>query len=110
MNLALYYDDLDPEVVAAADAKQKGEESACRARKESHAYANILCVQSEGPLRQFVIPDGHSRVSRFGKFQEMLKCKRACREVSFEALKGLLEGGTAGEDDMPLDILGATFR
>jgi hypothetical protein len=109
MNLESYYQDLGQEEVAAADAKQLAAEQACRARKEAYCYTDTLCVQSEGPLWPFVIPNGHSRRSTYGKFRRMLKCRRSCREVSFEALRSLLAGRAEDVDDIPRDILEAAW-
>ena len=105
----LYYQDLAPEVVAEADAKQLAAEQACRARKEVYDYADTLCVQAEGPMKPFLIPIGHSRQSRFKKFGRMLKCRRSCREVSFQALRNVMAGIEEDVDDIPFDVLAAAW-
>ena len=42
---------------------------ACRARGEHYNYSEAPTSQSEGPLQQFLLPDGHSRQRMFTMFR-----------------------------------------
>ena len=109
LNVELYYRDLPPDVVAEADALQTEAEQACRARKEVYDFADTLCSQAEGPMMPFLIPCGHSRQSRFKKFRRMLRCRKSCREVSFQALRNVMAGVEEDVDDIPFDVLAAAW-
>ena len=105
MNLVLFYPDLDSEVVVQADLQQKALAAMALRQGEWHSWTGILVSQRPGPLKRFLIPNGHSRKSRFQFFQDYLKDRTAAVEADFdEILENMYSDMETALDCIPLEL------
>ena len=84
------------------------EEASLRAKFMIPSYSDAVMRQELGPLKMFVIPEGHSRQSRYRLFRRALKDLNATMEVDFDRNLSAFECGEPGDDLMetaPLDLL-----
>ena len=105
-NLLLFFDDHEDTLVAVADHAQQVEAAKALKQGEWHSYTGVLVRQEEGPLRRFLIPTGHSRKSRYRKFQKYLNDGHAAVSVDFEMVQAALysEAADEAEDLLPLAV------
>ena len=72
VNLALFYPDLDSEVVERADLQQKTLAAVALMQGEWHSWTGTR-ISTAWAFERFLIPTGHNRKSRFQFFQDYLK-------------------------------------
>ena len=107
VNLMLFYEDLPREEVLAAERKQAEEAHAsCKAGTHA-AWSGKLVIQTEGPLKAFVIPANHSRQTRFPLLVKYFKDRRATPEADYDSLMELIctEADPDWQDEVPLCML-----
>ena len=84
VNIMLFYPDLTLEQMAASDAEHACEVKQALRGGDHRSYSGVLRRQVEGPLKIFVIPEGHKRVCRQYPLYDMyLRDSFASREVDF---------------------------
>ena len=106
VNLMLFHPDCEDEAVEAADIQQAKQQAAARARCVQSNYHDELACQIPAPLQRFLIPDGHSRSSRYPMMSKYVKDSKAAREVCFEESEADLYRGTeALEEHIPFVLL-----
>ena len=102
----MFHPDCDEADVVAADKRQAIEQAGARARCEHSNYHDELACQMPGPLQRILIPEGHSRRSRYRMTDAYLRDEKAAREVDFEEIEADMYRGTdALGVHVPLDLL-----
>ena len=106
-NLMLFYPDLPLDKLAESEKAHALEVRETRKAGDHRSYSGILRRQSEGPLKAFVIPEGHRRVChQYPLYDMYLRDSRSAREVDFvHVLKHMDDFLEDALEVVPLDML-----
>ena len=103
VDLMLSHPDLDSEVVEEADLRQASLAAKALKQGEWHGWTGTLVPQRPGPLKRFLIPNGHSRKNRFQFFQDYLKDRTAAVEADFDDIQeNMYSDLETAKDNIPL--------
>ena len=104
----MFYEDIDEESLAAANAEQHKFEAALRKKGVSPAYTGILSTQAEGPLRMFVVPQEYRSPTNSHKMWKMYVADTGIAfRVDLARLVTLVREGRHDEaiDELPLPLV-----
>ena len=106
-NLMLFYPDLTLEQLAESEAGHALEVKQARKVGDHRSYSGILRRLAEGPLKIFVIPEGHRRVChQYPLYDMYLRDRFASREVDFQhVLMHMDDFLEEARDVVPFDLL-----
>ena len=107
LNVLLRLEPLSQREVEKADYVQWKSENDYRKRGVNKAYAECLVSQMYGPMQIIVVPNEHSRKSRYPLFFMALECPKAAIEVDFDlCLEALSDCGfQEPRGHVPLSVL-----
>ena len=107
VNTLVYCEDQGDEAIALANRQQHLDAKEAKKKGISSLFSGKRVRQCYGPLRRFLIPEGHTRRSNRPLWKGYLKCEKSTRMVDMARIADALTVETGGcvAELLPLDLL-----